>query len=64
MMFFVENVFKNERVSPPPQPVLEVNLPTGIDLKKERPPKEDIQNKMNKSCTVCQVLILINLFHN
>ena len=61
MMFFAENVFKNERVSPP---VVEVNLPTGIDLKKERPPKEDIQNKMNKSCTVCQVLILINLLHN
>jgi len=34
-------------VSPPP--------PVGLDLKVERPPKADIQNKANKTCSVCQV---------
>ena len=51
-----EGSFKSEMESPVPvvQPV-EVTLPTGIDLKKERPPKEDIQNKLNKYCSVCTV---------
>ena len=51
-----ENGFKTERESPPPQPpVMAVTMPPSVDLKKERPPKEDIQNKLNKSCSVCQV---------
>jgi len=29
--------------------------PATIDLKLERPPKADIQNKANKTCSVCQV---------
>ena len=49
-----ETRYKSERESPIPPPV-EVILPAGIDLKKERPPKEDIQNKLNKYCSVCQV---------
>ena len=51
-----EGSFKSERESPlPVVPPVEVTLPTNIDLKKERPPKEDIQNKLNKYCSVCQV---------
>ena len=47
----LESGYKRE--SPMP---LEVRLPSdNIDLKKERPPKEDIQNKLNKNCSVCQV---------
>ena len=47
----LESGYKRE--SPLP---LEVRLPSDtIDLKKERPPKEDIQNKLNKNCSVCQV---------
>eukprot|EP00092_Neocalanus_flemingeri_P026546 GFUD01028770.1.p1 GENE.GFUD01028770.1~~GFUD01028770.1.p1 ORF type:complete len:933 (-),score=290.62 GFUD01028770.1:23-2821(-) len=29
--------------------------PEGLDLKVERPPKADIQNKSNNTCSVCQV---------
>ena len=51
-----EGSLKSERESPLPVVLpVEVTLPTGIDLKKERPPKEDIQNKLNKYCSVCQV---------
>jgi len=52
-----ETGVKSERDSPPPpqQPEPEVGVAPEIDLKKERPPKEDIQNKMNKNCSVCQV---------
>ena len=51
-----EGSFKSERESPLPVVTpIEVTLPTNIDLKKERPPKEDIQNKLNKYCSVCQV---------
>ena len=51
-----EASLKSERESPLPVVLpVEVTLPTGIDLKKERPPKEDIQNKLNKYCSVCQV---------
>ena len=35
---------------------MEVSLPANLDLKRERPPKEDIQNKLNKFCSVCQVI--------
>ena len=45
---------KTESESPPP-PAMEVSLPANLDLKRERPPKEDIQNKLNKFCSVCQV---------
>ena len=31
--------------------------PPATDLKLERPPKADIQNKANKTCSVCQVKI-------
>ena len=46
---------KTESESPPPPETMEVSLPVSLDLKKERPPKEDIQNKLNKFCSVCQV---------
>ena len=46
---------KTESASPPPPETMEVSLPVSLDLKKERPPKEDIQNKLNKFCSVCQV---------
>ena len=49
---------KTERESPPPPETVEVNLPATVDLRRERPPKEDIQNKLNKSCSVCQVKII------
>ena len=48
-------ISKIESESPPPPEVMEVNLPASVDLKRERPPKEDIQNKLNKFCSVCQV---------
>merc|ERR1719347_983715 len=47
-------MLKTERESPYPPEVMEVNLPASVDLKRERPPKEDIQNKLNKFCSVCQ----------
>merc|ERR1719474_1782682 len=52
-----ETGVKSERDSPPPpqHPEPVVGVAPEIDLKKERPPKEDIQNKMNKNCSVCQV---------
>ena len=58
-----EGSFKSERESPLPvvMPPVEVTLPTNIDLKKERPPKEDIQNKLNKYCSVCQVCDTYNM---
>ena len=46
---------KTESESPPPPAPIEVSLPASLDLKRERPPKEDIQNKLNKFCSVCQV---------
>ena len=46
---------KTENDSPPPPKTMEVSLPANLDLKRERPPKEDIQNKLNKFCSVCQV---------
>ena len=46
---------KTESESPPPPEPMEVSLPVSLDLKRERPPKEDIQNKLNKFCSVCQV---------
>ena len=46
---------KTESESPPPPETMEVGLPANMDLKRERPPKEDIQNKLNKFCSVCQV---------
>ena len=48
-------MLKTERESPYPREAMEVSLPASVDLKKERPPKEDIQNKLNKFCSVCQV---------
>ena len=59
-------ISKIESESPPPPEVMEVNLPASVDLKRERPPKEDIQNKLNKFCSVCQVgnvepAIIVNL---
>jgi len=36
--------------SPPPAPPVST-----VDLKLERPPKADIQNKANKTCSVCEV---------
>ena len=58
-----EGSFKSEREPPVPvvMPPVEVTLPTNIDLKKERPPKEDIQNKLNKYCSVCQVCDTSNM---
>ena len=46
---------KTESESPPAPEPMEVSLPVSLDLKRERPPKEDIQNKLNKFCSVCQV---------
>ena len=46
---------KTESESPPRPETMEVSLPVSLDLKRERPPKEDIQNKLNKFCSVCQV---------
>ena len=54
-------IAKTGRESPYPREALEVNLPATLDLKRERPPKEDIQNKLNKFCSVCQVRKIENL---
>jgi len=48
------------KVVPKSEPDCDQATPTplpsgGVDLKIERPPKADIQNKANKTCSVCQV---------
>jgi len=45
---------KVPKLEPEPEPPVPAPL-AGIDLKVERPPKADIQNKANKTCSVCQV---------
>jgi len=53
--FRPESEVKSERDSPTPPQEPDLGVSADIDLKKIRPPKEDIQNKMNKYCSVCQV---------
>ena len=48
----------------PKVPKTEPELPpvvASLDLKLERPPKADIQNKANKTCSVCEVGLVLLL---